>query len=173
MTTKVLFCPQCGQPTSKGVRDGQERVFCPDQTCGFVHWNNPTPVVAAIVEYNGEVLLARNAAWPPAWYALITGFLEAKESPQAAVLREVKEELNLDGEVIELVGVYDFEMMNQVIIVYHVKAWGDISLSEELADYRLLPPQKVRPWTSGTGEALKKWLADRNIFNEEIDFRKK
>ena len=33
------------------------------------------PVVAAIVEYEGKVLLARNVAWPPQWYALITVFL--------------------------------------------------------------------------------------------------
>jgi len=29
------------------------------------HYDNPTPVVAAVVEHNGMVVLAHNRAWPP------------------------------------------------------------------------------------------------------------
>jgi len=39
----------------------KERLRCP--ACGWTHWNNPTPVLAAIVEVDGRVLLARNALW--------------------------------------------------------------------------------------------------------------
>jgi NAD+ diphosphatase len=169
---KMNFCPQCSKPLETALRDGVERRQCPDQTdCGFVHWNNPTPVVAAIVEHEGEVLLARNAAWPAGWFAIITGFLEANESPKDAVLREVKEELNLDGEVVELIGVYDFFRMNQVIVAYHVRAWGQVQLSEELVEYKKMPAEQVRPWPMGTGQAMKDWQAKRGIFNEEIRFR--
>ena len=35
------------------------RLRCP--ACGWTHWNNPTPVLAAIVEYRGQVLLAHLA----------------------------------------------------------------------------------------------------------------
>lgn len=165
------FCPQCGKALETVNRDGLDRIQCSDQTnCDYVFWNNPTPVVAAIVEYNGQIVLARNAAWPPEWFALITGFLEAKEDPNIAVLREVKEELDLDAEVVELVGVYEFARMNQVIIAYHVKATGTIQLSEELIDYRLMNPADIHPWPGGTGQAMKKWLADRGIFNEDVIF---
>ena len=37
---------------------------------------------------------------------------------------QVKEELGLDAELVELVGVYDFARMNQIIIAYHVYAYG-------------------------------------------------
>jgi NAD+ diphosphatase len=57
-----------------------------------VHYDNPTPVVAAVVEHEGQVLLARNKAWPDTWYALVAGFLEREEDPVAAVAREVLEE---------------------------------------------------------------------------------
>ena len=71
------FCPQCATPLAPVVvlEDGgdKERLRCPG--CGWTHWNNPTPVLAAIVEYRGQVLLARNAAWPGKMYALITGFM--------------------------------------------------------------------------------------------------
>jgi hypothetical protein len=65
----------------------KERLRCP--ACGFTHWNNPTPVLAAVIEYDGQVLLARNAAWPGKMYALITGFMEAGETPQEGIMREI------------------------------------------------------------------------------------
>ena len=69
------------------------------RTCGYVHWNNPLPVVAAIVEYEGKILLARNAAWPEGMFALITGFLENGETPEEGIAREVLEETSLQAEI--------------------------------------------------------------------------
>jgi ADP-ribose pyrophosphatase YjhB (NUDIX family) len=69
-------------------------------------------------------------------FALITGFMEAGESPQEGIAREVKEETNLDVSA-NLVGAYEFLRMNQVIIAYHVVATGEVRLSPELVDYRL------------------------------------
>ena len=136
-----------------------ERLRC--AACGFTHWNNPTPVLAAIVEYRGQVLLARNAAWPAKMFALITGFMEAGETPQEGIAREVKEETNLDATQVNLVGAYDFQRMNQVIIAYHVVAHGDVRLSPELAEYRLYAPEDVVCWPSGTGQAMATWLRAR------------
>jgi len=79
------------------MEDSGEKVRLRCAACGWTHWTNPTPVLAAIVEVDGKVLLARNAAWPPKMFALITGFMEAGESPQEGVARELKEETNLDA----------------------------------------------------------------------------
>ena len=98
MPYEVRYCPHCAtelQPITLAEDGGdKERLRCP--ACGWTHWNNPTPVLAAIVEVDGKVLLARNAAWPGKMFALITGFMEAGESPQEGIAREVKEETNLD-----------------------------------------------------------------------------
>jgi NAD+ diphosphatase len=134
--------------------------------CGFIHYDNPTPVVAAVVEHNGMVVLAHNRAWPPAmksFYGLITGFLERAESPEQCALREVKEELDLDGAGATLIGVYAFAQMNQVIIAYHVPASGNITLNEELDEFRHVPLQECKVWPSGTGLALRDWLRSRGI----------
>ena len=136
-----------------------ERLRC--AACGFTHWNNPTPVLAAIVEYRGQVLLARNAAWPARMFALITGFMEAGETPQEGIAREVKEETNLDVQSLGLVGVYDFQRMNQVIIAYHVQAQGQVRLSPELVDYRFYELDELKCWPAGTGYALADWLRSR------------
>jgi NAD+ diphosphatase len=79
------------------------------------------------------------------------------------VLREVKEELNLDARVESLVGVYPFEPRNEVILAFHVTATGTIQLSEELEAYKALPPERVRPWALGTGLAVRDWLQARGL----------
>jgi hypothetical protein len=44
-----------------------------------------------------------------------------------------------------------------------VVADGEIELSEELAEYRLKPFDKVRPWTAGTGYAVADFLTARGL----------
>lgn len=171
MQYQPRFCTHCATPLAllTQAEDGgdKERLRCP--ACGWTHWNNPTPVLAAIVEVGGKVLLARNAAWPVKMFALITGFMEAGESPQDGIAREVKEETNLDVQSCTLVGAYEFLRMNQVIIAYHAVASGEVRLSPELAEYRLYAPEAVRCWPAGTGYALADWLRARGHEPRFID----
>jgi NADH pyrophosphatase NudC (nudix superfamily) len=165
--SRFRFCPQCANELSAWLHEDRQRLRC--EACGWVHWNNPTPVVAAVIEYEGKVLLARNAAWPPKMFALITGFLEADESPEDGIAREVKEETSLNCEAIDLIGIYDFSRKNELLICYAIKATGSVELSEELAEYKLVEPEKLRPWRLGTGPALAKWMQDRNLEVNYID----
>jgi NAD+ diphosphatase len=166
------FCPTCATPLAEvqAMEDGglKARLRCPN--CSWTHWNNPTPVLAGIIEYRGQVLLARNAAWAHKAYALITGFMEAGETPQEGIAREIKEETNLDASELNLVGVYDFQRMNQVIIAYHAVADGEVSLSPELVDYKLYDLPDLRCWPAGTGYALADWLRTRGHEPEFIEW---
>lgn len=171
MTMNFRFCPQCAQPLSPRQEGELPRMACPDtQGCGFVHWDNPTPVVAAIVEHEGDLILARNKAWPASFYALITGFLERTDpSPGDAVMREVNEELGLTAHAANFVGHYRFERQNQIIIAYHVPATGTIVLGDELADYKRIPPERARYWPVATGLALRDWLVSRGLNPRAMD----
>ena len=69
MSTEALFCLSCGTGLQRqsSMEDGgpKECLRCP--ACGWTHWNNPTPVLAAVIECSdrdAQLLLARNAAWP-------------------------------------------------------------------------------------------------------------
>lgn len=166
-STAFVFCPRCAAPLVDRAVDNEARRVC-SNGCGFIHYDNPTPVVAAVVEHEGAIVLARNRAWPRTFYGLITGFLERVESPQQCVVREVKEELNLDAGEPTLIGVYPFERMNQVIIGFHVTATGTIALNEELDDYKHVPPERCRVWAGGTGFALRDWLRSRGHEPEMI-----
>jgi len=167
------FCPHCAAPLEPRVVESEARTAC-SANCGYIHYDNPTPVVAAIVEHDGMVVLAHNRSWPPAlksFYGLITGFLEKGESPEQCAMREVKEELALEGISASLVGAYAFAQMNQVIIAYHVPARGTIRLNQELDQYRHVPVREIRPWPGGTGFALRDWLRSKGIEPPVLDER--
>ena len=57
-------CPLSGHTLESALRGGRERAVCPEIECGFVHWDNPTPVVAAIVEHDNRVVLVRSIGRP-------------------------------------------------------------------------------------------------------------
>ena len=152
------FCPRCAAALVAGDEGGRQRLVC-QAGCGFVHWDNPAPVVAALVEYDGRVVLARNRAWAPGAFGLITGFLEGDEDPAAGAAREVREELGLVAEMATLIGVYPFARRHEVLIAYHLTAHGEIRLNEEIAEFRLIAPEKLKPWDFGTGLAVRDWLA--------------
>ncbi|MEO8280116.1 MAG: NUDIX domain-containing protein [Ideonella sp.] len=160
------FCPQCAGPLAMLERDedGGPKLRLRCAACEWTHWNNPTPVLAAVIEKadeGGQILLARNAAWTQRVFALITGFMEAGETAPDGIAREVLEETSLHAEEVKLIGVYDFQRMNQLIIAYHVVARGEVRLSPELLEYKLFAPAEVLCWPAGTGYALADWLTAR------------
>ena len=170
-TSEFKFCPICAaslRSRADAEEGGKMRLACPDGH--WTHWDNPLPVLAALVEVEGRILLARNAAWPEKTFALITGFMERDETPEQGIARELKEETNLDATDIVLIGVYEFMRKNEVIIAYHVKASGDIRLSPELVDYRLVAPAKLRPWRAWTGYAMADWMTARGLAVEFMDW---
>lgn len=164
--SEFRFCPMCASALGAAQCGGVVRRTCTRPGCGWVHWDNPVPVVAAIlqcVDRDGTMLIARNSAWPQKKFGLVTGFLERDEAPHDAVAREVVEETALEVMSASLFGVYPFARMNQVLLAYHVRARGEIRLNEELAEYRLIAPERLVPWPEGTGPAVRDWLSNQGI----------
>lgn len=171
MSKPYQFCPYCGGPLSPVDHGGLPRPTCAKPGCNFIHWDNPVPVVAAVVEHEGGIILARNALWPMKFYGLITGFLEKNDpSPHEAVLREVKEELGIDGSAANFIGHYPFPRMNQLLIAYHVPAAGEIVLGEELSEWKRVAFDEAQYWPGGTGFALRDWLRGRGHDPQAMDF---
>ena len=169
MAFETRFCSNCATPlewiTLAEDSGDVTRLRCP--ACGYTHWGNPTPVLAAVVENDrGEALLARNALWQEGVFGLITGFMEAGESPEAGICREVMEETGLRAKALRLLGSWEFLRMNQVLIAYHVRVEGgpdDVRLSPELLEHRWVTPQAARCWPAGTGYALAHWIREKGV----------
>ena len=164
------YCPQCATPLIDAEHGGRLRRVCPDASCGFIHWDHPVPVVAAVVEHEGKIILARNVAWPASFYALITGFLEREESPEIGVQREVEEELGLQPQGANYIGVYEFTRNNQLIVAYHVPATGTVRLNEELADWKHVAFEDIQYWPAGTGYAVRDWLRSKGYDPQPMDW---
>jgi NAD+ diphosphatase len=85
------FCANCGSRTSI-VRGGWSR-SCP--SCKAEHYPRVDPVVIMLVENGGSLLLGRQPHYPPGRYSALAGFVEAGETIEAAVAREVQEEAGI------------------------------------------------------------------------------
>ena len=88
------FCPACGRARPAG--EPRSPFHC--AACGFHYYFNPTVAVAALlVRPDGQALFIRRAR-PPAQgrLALAGGFIDIGETAEAALRREVREEVNLE-----------------------------------------------------------------------------
>ncbi len=126
-----------------------ERLACPCKTCGFVYWDYPVPVVAALVSYRDCYVLARHAGWPTGLFSLITGYLERNETPEQAVVREVREELGLRGRVTRHIGNYPFLRKNQLLLAYEVVGSGTLAVNHELVELKQLLPEELARYDFG------------------------
>jgi NAD+ diphosphatase len=163
----MKYCPQCKSDLFTVNDDGFERLVCSVDECEFTHWNNPTPVVAAVVEHEGEIILANNYNWPDHIFSLITGFLEKGESSEQGTVREVGEELGLRSNHIELIEIYPFYKMNQIIIGYYVQASGTVELNDELRSYKHIKKEDLYHSDSATGYILRDCLNSQGFNPEE------
>jgi NAD+ diphosphatase len=158
----MKYCPKCGSVLTERRIGGANRAACPAGSCRFVHWDNPIPVVAALVQYEGKVVLARNVDWPEGLFSLITGYLERGESPESGVLREVQEELGLAADIDAFIGHYCISELNQLVLAYSVVAHGKLALGQELAEVRHLSRAALREWDFGwlemTSAIVGRWL---------------
>ena len=87
------YCPRCGKPATNV---GQHPFDCPH--CEFVFFFNPVTAVGGIItDDEGKVLLLRRARDPgKGKYGMPGGFVDAGESVDQALRREVQEEVNLE-----------------------------------------------------------------------------
>ena len=82
------FCAACGAQSAPS-HGGWQRL-CP--ACGAVHFPRTDPVVIMRITRGEDVLLARSPGWPEGMFSCPAGFVEAGETVEDAVRREVAEE---------------------------------------------------------------------------------
>jgi NADH pyrophosphatase NudC (nudix superfamily) len=130
-----------------------------------VHWNNPTPVVAGLVQVDDTCVLARSAAWPAGVFSVLTGFLEEGETPESAITREVAEELGLEVGEVQFIGHFSFREHNQLIIAFACQARGSFALCDEISETRCIPTDELADYDFGplrlTQEIVARWLEMR------------
>jgi NAD+ diphosphatase len=85
------FCANCGTRTS--MAEGGWKRVCP--SCKTEHFPRTDPVAIMLVEKGDKCLLGRQKQFPPGMYSCLAGFVEAAETIEDAVRREIFEEAGI------------------------------------------------------------------------------
>jgi NAD+ diphosphatase len=108
------FCGSCGAPNADAPDEPPAR-RCP--ACGRLEYPRISPaVITIIINGEGKALLAHNKKFIPGVYSLIAGFTEAGESLEAAVAREIREEVNIEVRDIRYVASQAWPFPNSLML---------------------------------------------------------
>lgn len=122
------FCPKCGAPTEPMPTERAKR--CP--ACSFTQYPRVSPAMIVLVHRPGQILLTRQPSWPPNRYSLIAGFVEAGESLEECVHREIAEEVGIRVDSIRYLGSQAWPYPHQLMLGFTARyAGGDIQLEEQ------------------------------------------
>jgi NAD+ diphosphatase len=126
------FCGQCGTPTE--TLSGERAMKCPQ--CGLTSYPRLNPAVIVQVTRGDKILLARNANFPSAFYSVVAGFVEAGESLEQTVQRELREEVGIEVTDIRYFASQPWPFPNSLMLGFTAKwAANEIAIDpREIAD---------------------------------------
>jgi len=128
------YCGRCGAPTRD--KAGERAKQC--DACGYVAYPRISPAMMVLVTRGSEVLLARANRFPGAMYSALAGFVEAGESIEDCVHREVREEVGIAVDDLHYFASQSWAFPHSLMIAYTAHyAGGDLVPDpSEIADVR-------------------------------------
>ncbi len=135
-------------------------------SCGYVFYENPVVGVAAIVlDERGCVLLGRRATSYRGLWCIPCGYVEYAEDVYAAVVREFKEETNLDIVVESVFSVqsnfHNPEMHTVGIWFLARVTGGELKAGDDLDEIAFFELSSLPPLAFPTDEKVLKMLAEQ------------
>jgi NAD+ diphosphatase len=114
-------CPRCGAVTDPFASGHGRR--CPVD--GSEHFPRVDPAMIVLVtDPDDRCLLARNASWPERRVSILAGFVEAGESAEQAVAREVHEETGVVVTAVTYLGSQPWPMPQSLMLGFRAEADG-------------------------------------------------
>ena len=152
--SRHLHCGVCGAPTRP--RLAGHCLQCTSSECGAEFFPRLDPAVIVLVSDGDYALLGRQPTWPAGRYSALAGFVEAGESLEDAVVREVSEEAGVRANAVSYFGSQPWPFPSSLMLGFHATAnrHEPLQLDGELEDARwfssaqlaaiaarLMPPQ--------------------------------
>lgn len=148
---RSAYCPLCGTHTE--LREGGWVRRCPADKSDVFPRSDPAMIVL-VHDGAGRIVLGRNAMWPADRFSILAGFVEPGESAEAAVAREVGEEVGLELTDIRYVTSQPWPLPSSLMLGFTARAVGDLSLhvdgvemleAEWFSREQLRDPARTRP----------------------------
>ncbi len=143
------FCPECGKPTIQQEIGGRVRACCADGH--FVEFAN-TPMSTAALVFKGDSVLLVQHNHPTKIWSLPGGYLEQEEDLGLALIREVKEESNVDVQPLGIIALRQLvkETRNEFYIIFLAEVVSDVeprgSGDEEILDAKFVAFADLEGW---------------------------
>jgi ADP-ribose pyrophosphatase YjhB (NUDIX family) len=146
-----LFCPICG---TKYPNDQNKNYHKHCSHCNYTYFENQRTATGAIIIYQQKLLMVKRAIEPSkGMWDFPGGFVEPTEHPEQTIIREIKEELGIDGQIIKLFGIYApnpylyQDKINYVCdIFYLVKPMSTkFKPTDDVSSYQWFPIDKLPP----------------------------
>jgi len=146
------FCGACATPTEH--LQGERCVKCP--SCGMVAYPRISPAMMVLIRRGPSILLARHHNSPARFYTALAGFVEAGESIEEAVHREIFEEVGLRVRDLKYFGSQPWPFPHSLMIAFTAEyESGEISLDEnEIAEATWFGPGDELPRVPPVGFSI-------------------
>jgi NAD+ diphosphatase len=137
------FCGACGNPTERA--EGDRSFTC--SRCGNIAYPRISPAMMVLIRKDNQVLLAKHAKAATTRYVPLAGFLEAGESIEEAVHREVFEEVGLTVANLQYFASQSWPFPHSLMIAFTADyAGGDIRVDPtEIEEARWFGPDDEWP----------------------------
>lgn len=137
------------------------------EACGFTAFPRISPVCIVLIARKDEILLARSAHFTPGIYSVLAGFVEAGESVEDCVHREVEEEVGIKVHNLRWFGSQSWPFPHSLMLGFLADyAGGALVLQEdEIEDAQWFRrdnlPALPQPWTIAY-RMIRSWLSREN-----------
>lgn len=143
---------------------------------GGEHFPRADPVVIVVVEHEGRLLLGSNALWESGRFSLLAGFVEAGESAEQAVVREIEEESGLRVDEVQYVTSQPWPFPRSFMLGFRARLAAGVdpaSMSpdpSEISELRWFTREELRDPSPGIklpmSMSIARWLIDRWVEEE-------
>ncbi|MGE5630431.1 MAG: NAD(+) diphosphatase [Caulobacteraceae bacterium] len=155
------FCGVCGEATVK--KADEHAKVCPK--CGHTSYPRLCPAVIVAVTKGDKLLLARNKNFAPGLYSVLAGFVEAGETLEECVKREIREEAGIEVKNIKYFGSQSWPFPNSYMLAFTAEhESGEIQIGEnEIADARWFSVDEIPkiPGSLSISRKLINWFIEK------------